>query len=84
MQLCRELSGWRKQLAHQQMLLLGVLSLLAGATAADLERTVSSCLDAGRELLREEAVLWGDPAEKSRPGSGSFEGESAGYGYVTY
>ena len=70
MQLSRELSRWRKQLAHQQMLLFGVLGLLAGTAGGDLAKTLSHCLDAGRELLRQEVALRGDLAENSRPGSG--------------
>lgn len=71
MQLCRELSAWRKRLARHQMLLLGVLSLLAGrAGGDDLAKTISRCLDAGRELLREEASCWDDWAGKACPGSG--------------
>ena len=73
--LSRELSGWRKQLARQQMLLLGMLGLLAGTSCDDLARTISHCLDTGRELLREEASLWEDVAEKSCPGCGFFEGK---------
>ena len=77
MQLCRELGDWRKRLARCQMLLLGVLSLLAGRTGGnDLAETMSRCLDAGRELLREGAALWEDWREKSCPGSGFAEHES--------
>ncbi len=75
-QLFREMGRWRKQLARQQMLLLGMLGLLAGTTSDDLAKTISRCLDAGRELLREEVGLWEDVAEKSCPGSGLLEGES--------
>ncbi|MCK5806528.1 MAG: hypothetical protein KAI66_27105 [Lentisphaeria bacterium] len=76
LQLSRELSGWRRQLARQQMLLLGMLGLLAGTTCDDLAATISHCLDAGRELLRAEASLWEDVAGKLCPGFGFSEGES--------
>jgi len=61
--LSRQLSVWRKQLAHQQMLLLGIVGLLAGTPSAELNKTISRCLDAGRELLREAAWAFGDTAQ---------------------
>lgn len=76
MRLHRELSDWRKRLARCQMLLLGMLGLLSGRSDGDdLARTVSRCLDAGRDLLRSEAALWEAWQEKSCPGSGFSEQE---------
>lgn len=76
MRLCRELSDWRKRLARCQMLLLGMLGLLGGATGGEgLAETVSRCLDAGRDLLREEAALWEEWQEIPCPGSG-FSGDN--------
>ncbi len=85
MQLCRELSDWRKRLAHCQMLLLGVLGLLAGRTGGDaFAETMSRCLDAGRELLRGDAVLWDDWPEKSCPGFGFSEHAQRDMAMATY
>jgi len=85
LQLCRELSDWRKRLARCQMLLLGVLGLLAGRTGGDdFAETMSRCLDAGRELLREEASLWDDWAGKSCPGSGFPEHTSRDMAMATH
>ncbi len=71
--LSRELSRWRKQLARYQMLLLGMLNFLAGTTNDDLAKTISHCIDTGRDLLRVEAGLWEDLAEKACPGYGFSE-----------
>ena len=66
-----EISRWRKQLAWQQMLLFGILGLVSGAAAgAELGKTISRCLDCGRELFRADPALWGDLAENSCPGFG--------------
>jgi hypothetical protein len=65
-----ELSRWRKQLARQQMLLLGILGFFSGNTGDDLVKTISRCLDTGRELLPKELISWGDLAENSLPGFG--------------
>jgi len=67
-----ELSRWRKQLAHQQMLVLGILGLFSGTGAADLAKTISRCLDTGRELLPKNIVSWGDLTKNSGAGFGFF------------
>jgi len=65
-----ELSRWRKQLAHQQMLVLGILGLFSGNDTGDLAKTISRCLDTGRELLPRNLVSWGDLTKKSGAGFG--------------
>ena len=55
-----ELSRWRKQLAHQQILLLGLLGFFSGNGGDDLAKTISRCLDTGRELLPKKLVPWYD------------------------
>jgi len=67
-----ELSRWRKQLAHHQMLILGVLGLFSGTDGNDLAKTISRCLDTGRELLPEKLLPWSDPTKYLGPGSGFF------------
>lgn len=65
-----ELSRWRKQLVHLQMLILGTLCLFGGTTSDDLAKTISRCLDTGRELLPKEFASLEDLEEKSCPGFG--------------
>jgi hypothetical protein len=67
-----ELSRWRKQLAYLQMLILGSLGLFGGIGSDDLVKTISCCLDTGRELLPKGFVSLEDLEEKSRPGFGFF------------
>lgn len=70
MRLCRELSLWRKLLAHQRMLLLGVVDLLGGSGAGGLAETISRCVELGRDLLRGSPEILGGIWENARPGYG--------------
>lgn len=67
-----ELSRWRKQLAYLQMIILGVIGLVGGTAGDDLAKTVSRCLDTGRELLPKGFSSLEDLEEKSCPGYGFF------------
>lgn len=67
-----ELSRWRKQLAHQQMLVLGILGFFSGNGGDDLAKTLSRCLDNGRELINKK-LIGCSVLEKNRgPGFGFF------------
>jgi len=55
---------WRKQLAHQQILVLGILSFFSGNGGDDLAKTLSRCLDSGRELITDKFIA-GSVLEKN-------------------
>ena len=67
-----ELSRYRKQLVCLQMVILGVIGLFGGTAGEDLAKTMSRCLETGRELLPKGFSSLEDLEEKSCPGFGFF------------
>lgn len=68
-----ELSHWRKQLVYLQMLILGIIGLLGGSTDDDgLAKTISHCLDTGREFFPKGLTSLEDLEKILRPGFGFF------------
>lgn len=65
-----ELSRWRKQLEHQKMLLLGLLGFLSGNAGDDFAKTLSRCLDTGRELIGDKLDSCDDLEKYLSPGFG--------------